>query len=135
MLAPRGPNYLRLAERMCVLLVELESSDALGDSYAISNFVIGSAATKPITGDERNSLVDADIAPKYAVLHSIYRSYRVSVQVNINHKEAIDALAQNGVRAGQTVPIFRADFVMFRGRFGLVDIVGKFLFCDPPAPI
>src|SRR5690606_23660927 len=41
MRAPRGPHYLRLSERMCVLLAENGSSDPLGDAYALSNFVIG----------------------------------------------------------------------------------------------
>lgn len=72
MRAPRGPNYLRLSERMCVLLAENGASDPLGDAYALSNFVIGSAATAPAVGDERRSAVDSELAPLYASLHIDY---------------------------------------------------------------
>lgn len=70
MRAPRGPNYLRLSEAMCVLLKNAGSGDPLGDAYAISNFVIGSATTAPIAGDERGSGVDSGIAPVYSSLHA-----------------------------------------------------------------
>lgn len=73
MRAPRGPNYLRLSERMCVLLVELGSPDPLGDAYALSNFVIGSATTAPVAGHERESPVDGELAPEYASLHAVHR--------------------------------------------------------------
>ncbi|TQL57803.1 TetR family transcriptional regulator [Propioniferax innocua] len=69
MRAPRGPNYLRLSERMCVLLMEQGSPDPLGDAYALSNFVIGSATTAPMADQERVSAVDGEIAPAYAALH------------------------------------------------------------------
>ena len=74
MRAPRGPNYLRLSERMCVLLIELGSPDPLGDAYALSNFVIGSATTAPTAGFERESPVDAEIAPEYASLHAAHHT-------------------------------------------------------------
>src|SRR5690625_6879323 len=32
--APRGPNYLRLSERLCVLLEEQGAADPLGAAYA-----------------------------------------------------------------------------------------------------
>ena len=70
MRAPRGPNYLQLSERMCVLLIELGSPDPLGDAYALSNFVIGSATTAPIAGHEREAPVDAQLAPQYSALHA-----------------------------------------------------------------
>lgn len=70
MRAPRGPNYLRLSERMCVLLAENGSSDPLGDAYALSNFVIGSAATASAAGNERHAAVDSEFAPLYASLHA-----------------------------------------------------------------
>ncbi|WP_211220606.1 TetR/AcrR family transcriptional regulator [Gordonia shandongensis] len=70
MRAPRGPNYLLLSERMCVLLVERGSADPLGDAYALSNFVIGSATTAPIAGHERVAPVDPRLAPTYATLHA-----------------------------------------------------------------
>ncbi|KAA9394704.1 TetR/AcrR family transcriptional regulator [Kocuria coralli] len=73
MRAPRGPNYLRLSERMCVLLAEEGAVDPLGDAYALSNFVIGSAATTPMAGHEREAVVDDGIAPLYASLHAGYR--------------------------------------------------------------
>lgn len=70
MRAPRGPSYLRLSERMCVLLAEGGSTDPLGDAYALSNFVIGSATTTPMAGYERDTAVDGDLAPLYASLHA-----------------------------------------------------------------
>ena len=73
MRAPRGPHYLRLSERLCVLLAEGGSTDPLGDAYALSNFVIGSATTTPTAGNERDAAVDSDIAPVYASLHSSHR--------------------------------------------------------------
>lgn len=69
MRAPRGPNYLQLSERMCVLLIEHGSPDPLGHAYALSNFVIGSATTAPVAGHEREAMVDARLAPEYAALH------------------------------------------------------------------
>lgn len=73
MRAPRGPNYLRLSERMCVLLAENGSSDPLGDAYALSNFVIGSATTAPVEGAERHAVVDSEVAPLYASLHATHK--------------------------------------------------------------
>ena len=73
MRAPRGPNYLELSERMCVLLIERGSPDPLGEAYALSNFVIGSATTAPMAGQERESPVDGDLAPQYASLHAVHR--------------------------------------------------------------
>lgn len=67
--APRGPNYLRLSERLCVLLEEQGATDPLGAAYALSNFVIGSAATSSIDGDELSAPVDPQLAPRYAQLH------------------------------------------------------------------
>lgn len=70
--APRGPNYLRLSEKMCVLLAENGSNDPLSDAYTLSNFVIGSAATTPVVGDESHATVDSELAPLYASLHAEY---------------------------------------------------------------
>lgn len=72
MRAPRGPNYLRLSERMCVLLTERGATDPLSDAYALSNFVIGSATTTPTAGHERDAPVDREIAPLYASLHAAH---------------------------------------------------------------
>lgn len=72
MRAPRGPNYLRLSERMCVLLTESGSADPLGDAYALSNFVIGSALTTAAAVDERQASVDGELAPLYASLHAAH---------------------------------------------------------------
>lgn len=69
MRAPRGPSYLRLSERMIVLLGELGAADPLGAAYTLSNFVIGSAMTAPMSDDERAAPVDPTIAPHYARLH------------------------------------------------------------------
>ena len=71
--APRGPHYLRLSERMCALLVEAGSPDPLGEAYTLSNLVIGSAATAPMAGSEREAAVDGELAPLYAYLHSAHR--------------------------------------------------------------
>lgn len=69
MRAPRGPHYLRLSERMCVLLTDAGAPDPLGAAYALSNFVIGSATTTSMAGDERMTPVDPEVAPLYARLH------------------------------------------------------------------
>ena len=70
--APRGPNYLRLSERLCVLLEEQGAADPLGAAYALSNFVIGSAATSSIDDDELSAPVDPQVAPRYAQLHAVH---------------------------------------------------------------
>lgn len=70
MRAPRGPSYLRLSERMCVLLAESGAADPLGMAYALSNFVIGSAATAPMVDSERAASVDPAAAPLYSRLHA-----------------------------------------------------------------
>lgn len=70
MRAPRGPNYLRFSEQMCALLSERGSADSLGEAYALSNFVIGSATTTPMAGLEREAPIDAETAPLYASLHA-----------------------------------------------------------------
>ncbi len=72
MRAPRGPNYLLLSERICVLLGERGSTDPLGDAYVLSNFVIGSATTTPTAGHEREAAVDSEVAPLYASLHAAH---------------------------------------------------------------
>lgn len=69
MRAPRGPNYLQLSERICVLLKDAGASDPLGIAYALSNYVIGSAVTATVT-DERAAPIDPAIAPLYAHLHT-----------------------------------------------------------------
>lgn len=69
MRAPRGPHYLQLSEKMVVLLGELGAPDPLGSAYMLSNYVIGSAMTAPMSDDERAAPVDADHAPTYAQLH------------------------------------------------------------------
>ncbi|MGP5053405.1 TetR/AcrR family transcriptional regulator [Brachybacterium alimentarium] len=68
--APRGPGYLRLSERMCSLLTDANVPNPLSTSYALSNFVIGSATTAPVSDDERFRPVDPSIAPLYAQLHA-----------------------------------------------------------------
>lgn len=70
MRAPRGPNYLRLSERMCLLLEEAGVPDPLSVAYALSNYVIGSASTAPTADSERAAPIDPGIAPAYARLHA-----------------------------------------------------------------
>lgn len=73
MRAPRGPNYLRLSERICVLLTDMGVTDPLSDAYALSNFIIGSATTTPTADQERIAPVDSDVAPIYASLHAAHQ--------------------------------------------------------------
>ncbi|WP_134324939.1 TetR/AcrR family transcriptional regulator [Cumulibacter soli] len=70
MRAPRGPNYLRLSERMVILLDQAGAMEPLGAAYALSNFTIGSATTAPMAESERTAPVDPEIAPAYARLHA-----------------------------------------------------------------
>lgn len=72
MRAPRGPHYLRLSERMCVLTADAGSPDPLGDAYALSNLVIGSALTAAAAAAERSTPVDPAIAPRYAALREAH---------------------------------------------------------------
>jgi len=72
MRAPRGPNYLRLSERICLLLAGEGVEDPLSAAYALSNFVIGCATTAPVVDDERSVPVDAELAPLYARLHAAH---------------------------------------------------------------
>lgn len=76
---PRGPHYLRLSERMCELLIDRGATEPLRAAYALSNFVIGSAATAHIAGSEREAAVDPVIAPTYARLHGQQRDEEADV--------------------------------------------------------
>ncbi len=69
MRAPRGPAYLRLSERMCVLIEEMGATDSLGTAYRLSNLVIGSALTAPMAPDEKRVPIDEELAPTYARMH------------------------------------------------------------------
>ncbi|TSD62793.1 TetR/AcrR family transcriptional regulator [Aeromicrobium piscarium] len=84
--APRGPAYLRLSERFCELLEGEGVDDPLTMTYAMSNFVIGSAATDPIVESERDSPIDVDLAPVYARLH-------------MRHEVDAEAIVAAGLRA------------------------------------
>ena len=66
---PRGPHALRFSERLVVLLEEAGVADPLSAAYQLSNFVIGSAVTAPVAGEEHATPVDAVLAPRYAHLH------------------------------------------------------------------
>lgn len=68
--APRGPAYLRFSERLLALLVEQAVDDPLTVAYAMSNLVIGSAATAASAADEPASPVDRSLAPTYARLRA-----------------------------------------------------------------
>ncbi|WP_232219286.1 TetR/AcrR family transcriptional regulator [Pseudoglutamicibacter albus] len=70
MRAPRGPAYLALSERMCVLLEQTGTPDPLGTAYRLSNLVIGSALTAPMAPDEKHVTIDPEQAPTYARLHA-----------------------------------------------------------------
>lgn len=73
---------------MCELLVDSGAEIPLGAAYALSNFVIGSASTAPITEQESHASVDTAIAPQYARLHAGYH----------------DAVAEKIVTAGVSAP-------------------------------
>lgn len=66
---PRGPHYLRLSERLVVLLIDDGAVDPLIVAYALSNFVIGSATTAHVSGREPDATVDKAAAPTYSRLH------------------------------------------------------------------
>lgn len=66
---PRGPHYLRLSERLVVLLIDDGAADPLIVAYALSNFVIGSATTAHVSGSEPDATVDNAAAPTYSRLH------------------------------------------------------------------
>ena len=70
MRAPRGPAYLRFSERLVNSLAHV--SDPLTIAYAMSNLVIGTAATAGSAVDEPFVPVDRSHAPMYARLHSDY---------------------------------------------------------------
>lgn len=78
MRAPRGPAYMRLSDRMCVLLAQAGAEDPLGSAYRLSNFVIGSALTAPMAANEKQAPIDAEQAPTYARLH---REHGISPEV------------------------------------------------------
>ncbi|WP_221268600.1 TetR/AcrR family transcriptional regulator [Cutibacterium avidum] len=72
MRAPRGPAYMHLSERMCLLLEQAGAMDPLGTAYRLSNLVIGSALTAPMAPmapNEKHAAIDAEQAPTYARLH------------------------------------------------------------------
>ena len=66
---PRGPHYLRLSERLVVLLIDDGAADPLTVAYGLSNFVIGSATTAHVSGSEPDATVDNAAAPTYSRLH------------------------------------------------------------------
>ena len=66
---PRGPHYLRLSERLVVLLIDDGAADPLTVAYVLSNFVIGSAITAHVSGSEPDATVDNAAAPTYSRLH------------------------------------------------------------------
>ena len=72
MRAPRGPAYLALSERMCVLLEREGVPDPLGTAYRLSNLVIGAALTAPMASDEKRVAIDPGQAPTYARLHAAH---------------------------------------------------------------
>ena len=69
MRAPRGPAYLALSERMCVLLEREGVPDPLGTAYRLSNLVIGTALTAAMAPDENRVAINPEQAPTYARLH------------------------------------------------------------------
>lgn len=72
MRAPRGPAYLTLSERMCVMLEQAGVPDPLGTAYRLSNLVIGASLTAPMAPDEKRVAIDPDQAPTYARLQATH---------------------------------------------------------------
>lgn len=72
MRVPRGPAYLALSERMCVLLEREGVPDPLGTAYRLSNLVIGAALTAPMAPDEKRIAINPEQAPTYARLHAAH---------------------------------------------------------------
>lgn len=68
---PATPSYVRLSEGMCELLVDSGVEDPLGSAYALSNLVIASASTAPITERVACSGRYRDRS-RYARLHAGY---------------------------------------------------------------
>lgn len=71
MRAPRGPHYVRLSDRMVVLLSEEGARDPLGTAYILANYVIGSATTAAMARSERDSRVEHALGPDYARLRAL----------------------------------------------------------------
>lgn len=67
---PRGPHYLRLSERLCVLLDAQGAPNPLGAAYALSNLVLGSATTASAAMQDAEHSIDAAVAPNYARLRA-----------------------------------------------------------------
>ncbi|WP_183091945.1 TetR/AcrR family transcriptional regulator [Mycetocola lacteus] len=71
MRAPRGPHYVRVSDRMVVLLSEAGARDPLGTAYILANYVIGSATTAAMARSERDLGVEFAHAPEYARLRAM----------------------------------------------------------------
>lgn len=108
MRAPRGPHYLRLSERMIVLLDELGAPDPLGAAYTLANFTLGCALTQPMAPSERATPVDAEIAPRYARLHTehpvdsdaVFRSGLTALIPTALTRDDTDGAGHGGARQG-----------------------------------
>lgn len=70
---PRGPTYLHLSDRLCVLLAKSPASSPLALAYALSNFVLGCASTAQAAMAEPDTSIDAELAPTYAALEALNR--------------------------------------------------------------
>ncbi|MFZ4841775.1 TetR/AcrR family transcriptional regulator [Mycetocola saprophilus] len=71
MRAPRGPHYVRVSDRMEVLLIEAGARDPLGTAYVVANYIIGSATTASMARSERDLGVEPTLAPAYARLREL----------------------------------------------------------------
>ena len=78
MCAPRGPVYMHLSERMCLLHEQEGAEDPLGAVCRLSNLVIGSALTTSMTPNEKHAPIDAEQASTYARLH---RDHHISPEI------------------------------------------------------
>lgn len=108
MRAPRGPHYLRLSERMIALLDELGAPDPLSAAYTLASFTLGSALTQPMAPSERAAPVDAEIAPRYARLHTehpvdtdaVFRSGLTALTGTALTRDDTDGAGHGGARQG-----------------------------------
>lgn len=62
---PRGPAHLRLSETLCHRLHADGVDDVVTTAYAMSNFVLGSAATAQAAAREPHAPANPELAPLY----------------------------------------------------------------------